>query len=446
MSQYIDDFGVTLSTINANLAHTCGNVSSVMFENFKSKFPKKFFKYEHVNTRIAVKQFQNIKHIVDLKQQKPMVAMQPRLILDPTEANIEIMRRMYGTNIYDLLRPDYHNVKFFKDTTRGIYVDFSVERMKMSFEFSILVSTEFQQYNVASHMKNAFRVEHPEYLPTTLETVIPECIIKQILHDTHVEYYDDDGKFKIKEFLEYMNTISNIPVTYNYQPSTGIYRFFLVTQQNIFAQYSSLNMSDGDRDGQQSDSFPISIQLDIEFNYPNCFFYLNREPSQDYIDTDEDSGVIASNGEVELYYTMQRTIIPQFDKDFNELYVSFAFSVDDPNAKEPEIPEENPDEGIEPHSEEDVPVDRIPIDSLFDPDRTELINSLIDDEELTPDDYIKMVVYKNGYVLDSDKYYIDWVKMELVIKEPDPKYTYRLACYESNKIKNSFVLSKHTYK
>ena len=79
---YNKDLDITISTINGDIAHTCGNVSAIVFNDFKRHFPKDYFKYEFVNTKLAFRQFTNIKRVVDFKRQKPLVAMQPKLIVD----------------------------------------------------------------------------------------------------------------------------------------------------------------------------------------------------------------------------------------------------------------------------------------------------------------------------------------------------------------------------
>src|SRR5574344_1780143 len=216
---------VGFATVNGDLAHTCGNITSVVFEDFKNHFPNNFFKTEHVSTRLSIRQFKSIKRLIDFKKQKPIVSIQPRLEVERNEEMVDAIRHLYGTNIQDVLRPEYHNAKFFKDTENGIFVDFGIDRLKMSFDFNVLVSTEFQQYNISMHMRNRFRLGHPYYLPTNLEYHIPDSIIKKISKDSGIPIKSEqDGT--IIEFITYLNKISNIPITYQYQTSTGDYKFF----------------------------------------------------------------------------------------------------------------------------------------------------------------------------------------------------------------------------
>ena len=67
---YDKNLDVTLSEVNGDIAHTCGNASALVFNDFKSHFPKDYFKTEFINTRLAFRQFANIRKTVDFKKQK----------------------------------------------------------------------------------------------------------------------------------------------------------------------------------------------------------------------------------------------------------------------------------------------------------------------------------------------------------------------------------------
>lgn len=54
-----------ISAINCNIAHTCGNICSVITQYFKSKFSKDFFTNTHLTTEIAIKQFKKIGTLTD---------------------------------------------------------------------------------------------------------------------------------------------------------------------------------------------------------------------------------------------------------------------------------------------------------------------------------------------------------------------------------------------
>ena len=424
---YIEEAKLSFAAINANMAHTCGNITSIVAEEFKAHFPKSYFKHEHVNTSLAVKQFSKIKRMVDFKQPKPILAYQPRILIEKQEPFSDMYRRLYGTNIYDLLRPDYYsNIKFFKDEKKKIYIDFSIERLKMSFEFNIIVSSEYQQYNVAAHMSNTFRIEHPYYINAgrgaTVETLIPESIINQLSVDSGIPILDENNN--IENFLTYLNTISMTPISFKFQPATGIYRFFMVNTTNILMTYSSFSVSDGEKDGDISDSFPLSLQLDIEFNYPNMFFYLSPNKRLVEIDSKKYDDLGLESDKVHLFYTMQRTTIHTRDEFNNELLFSMIFDVD---------------------TSDKLSIDTIDIKSIFNSEQLEVIDYLKTSDIKLCDKLFNLHIYEDGNRKAIEDYYIDWNTFELVVRNINDKFTYRLACYINNKIMNDYKISKHKY-
>lgn len=418
---YNKDLKLTISKINGNIAHTCGNITSLMLYDFKQNLPPNFFKTEHISTKLAVRQFQNIKKIVDFKKQKPILVMQPKIILDKPDPSDDIFRRMFGTNIFDLTRPDNHNVKFFKDSEKGIILDFSVERIKMSFEFSIIVSTEYQQYNIASMINDSLIIDSPYYYNHShggaiLETVIPDSIIQQISADSGIPIKDKDGS--IMEFLNYLNKISNIPITYQLQTATDTYKFFMAITTNILMTYSGLSISDGQVENMISDYFPISIQLDVECAYPNAFYYLTKAKEVPYIDKGNNQDIFATTGNIELHYTFQQTLVPPKDSNNKDLFTFASIDIEE--------------------GEQDI----IDLKPIFTKDKRDIITRLEIDERHVVDEYVNIRLYRDGKMLAIDKdYRINWITLELIIFNTKKKYHYDFACYLDNLIYNKYVLS-----
>lgn len=414
------DLKLIMNSVNANLAHTCGNITAIIAEEFKSRFPKNYFRYEHVATRLAFRQFAPIRKVVDFKKQKPILAYQPKLILDRDDRNIDMIRRLYSTTIYDMLRPDYHNVKFFKDTDKGIYIDFSVDRLKMNYEFTVIVGSEYQQYNTALNMQNKFRFEHPYYINAgagaNIETLIPKCIISQISKDSGIPILDQDNN--PKPFLDYLNKISNIPITFEFQPATGNYQFFMVIRTNIYMNYTSFSVSDGEKDGQISDSYPITLQLEIEANYPNCFYYLSENKDRTSFETN-DENELTNNEDIRLYYTFQRTIVPDRDEYDNAMYLTLSFKVEDN-------------------------MDEIDISGLFTKLHKKIMDGIKSDYKAASK-FINIVVYEDGELMCPEDYYADWNEYKLKLKNVDIKLTYRMVIYIDSLLVNNYKLRHHEY-
>ena len=417
---YNKDLDITISTINGDIAHTCGNVSAIVFNDFKRHFPKDYFKYEFVNTKLAFRQFTNIKRVVDFKRQKPLVAMQPKLIVDNSEFNIDMWHRLYGTSLYDIIHDNNNNaVKFFRDEAHDAIIDFFVERMRMSFNFTIMVSTEYQQYNVMAHMKSSFRIDHPYYLEEMqLETLIPDGIIKQLSEDSGIPIIDET--LGVKPFLDYINEISNIPVIYGLQGATGKYRFFMVVTTNIWMNYNNFNISDGEKDGQISDHFPLEIQLDVEFNYPSAFYYLSKHKRKEISNIDSEDGLLGSDRNIEMHLTFNRTLIPERDEFNNQLYISCVVECDD------------------------LEEDSVDISSLFTEEQAKVCLQMIMDGK-NPNPLIRFIVYEDEFKMHPDRIYVDWIAKELRLSNTKKNRSYRIAVYINNRLFNDYLLRHHDY-
>lgn len=417
----MDDLEINLSIVNGNLAHTCGNATSIVFEHFKSTFPKKYFKYEHINTRLAIRQYQDIRKTVDFKRPKPILAMQPKLIPDDTEFTIEFQHRMYGTSLYDLVRKPYTDVKFFKDPNTGIIMDFNVERAHMTFEFTVIVSTEYQQYNTMNYMRNTFNFGHPLILEEqTLETPIPDCVIQKLSQDACIPVIDENGS--VEPFLSYINKYSNVPIMYGFESESGIHRFFMVLKTNMNMVYENLSMNDANMDGQTSDNYQIQCQLDLEFNFPSTIYYLlTKGEDLGNVENIEDTDLLVMKDVIPLHFSLGH-IIPDFDDDRNPIYETCTI--------------DNYTVGEE---------DRTPIGSIFTQLHKDIVQQMLQ-EHRNPSRFIHFVLYQNSDKMkENEDYFVDWETMELVLKNPEEQKTYRIAIYINNSIQNEYIIRNHKY-
>lgn len=413
----MDDIKYYLSTVNGDMSHTYGNATANIEKHIRSKFPKKFFNSINISTQIAVKQRQKIRRLIDYKQQKPILSIQPKLNLERTEYNIDYTRRLYGTELYDLLRPDQHNVKFFKDVEKRIFVDFSVDRASMEFDTVIVVSTEYQQYNLATHILNNIRLEHPYYIPTTMEIVIPNCIIEKISIDSGIPIRDENGSVAI--FLNYLNNISRIPISYKMQTSTKNHKFFLIVENDMYVLFNSLNIQEGgDRTGQISDSFDISFSVKTEFNYPNCFFFIstNQEPAK----SDNDNLLSDIEGRTVIEQIYDRTIIPD-RLNTKSLVSSVTFELEN--------------DGI----------DEINIKELLDNDTINIIELLNKEDATKIVDFIELLIYEETDIVEPNNILIDWNDYDLTIMNCSIKNVYRMIIYIDLNIMNNYKLKNHKY-
>ena len=411
-----------ISAINSDIAHTCGNVCSIITNDLIGKFKPNFFKHVHNTSEIAVSQFKKIKDLTDLKWKKPYLIVQPRLLInDVTEQHIDVVRRMNDTSMYNITRETEETAKFFCDDSKGILLDYAIERLKMSFRFSIFLSTEYQQYCTAAEIRNGrFRLENAYYKPTIIETVIPDNIIKRISKDSGIDIINNGSPNK---FLTYLNNKSRIPITLDFQPATGKYTFRLMGGINILMMYTDMDVQDPQENNLVKEDYPIELTVKCEFNYPSRFFYVTDEdsvPVTGYEEIEDDEKIDPMNEENVFFYTIQQVIIPNNDVNDKQLKTLLAMSVD--------------------NEKEDV-TDLIP---LMEPEYLEIIDKY-KEEEIDPRRFINIVIYENDHPFNESNYSFNLFERKLYLRNTKKYNTYRIALYVDNIILNDYKLRNYKY-
>ena len=85
---------------NSSLAHTVGNVTSLMTEFIKQRFPDNYFRHTHINSRMAYreqKKEENSKQEF-IKKVKPILVVRPRM--DFNNSDIFLYNSFLTTNVF----------------------------------------------------------------------------------------------------------------------------------------------------------------------------------------------------------------------------------------------------------------------------------------------------------------------------------------------------------
>lgn len=259
-------------------AHTYGNMTSIMKEYILSLYPKKYFRTEFISSAIGYSQFNPMrqKNKEFLKKRKPMLIMKPRIDMSDDD------KFMYGTLLteryYDNANAkDYGNLMpFFKDEEKGIQIRYLLNRMKISFDVTVIHETMMEQINMANYLKYRVRENHNFFLHAYLESYIPKNMLSVISELSGVPMYNKDGN--VREFLDYLNGHSNTPVTYKLQDSTGNDEFFRFYDANVDTLISNISVDDGSKRGQVYDSFATNFTITAEFWGVGLFYILSEKP------------------------------------------------------------------------------------------------------------------------------------------------------------------------
>jgi hypothetical protein len=340
-----------------SLAHTYGNMASFVTEYIKSLFPKNYFSTVHINSALAFKQISLHRSLNKeiFKKSKPMLIIRPRIEFGDTDV---FLSGTYLTNrITDnYMEPDLSNLqKFFIDTDKGLEIKFLLNRLKMSFDISIITETQLDQINQANFLQNRIRQNRPFFLYTSLESYIPRDLVTLLSKDTSISMTDENGS--IKTFVDYFNAHSIYPLTYKIKNSSGNNEFFRFYPAEIDTMFTGLSIDDGSKKGQVFDQFVTTFTMTTEFYSAGFYYYFSP-----FIGNVTDYTIsINADDTIIPIFTVPNIYSEKIGENW-EIYISIMYTVNEQNVDDELDISGVIDEGmksiIETHIKEDMDLNR----------------------------------------------------------------------------------------
>lgn len=291
-----------------SLAHTYGNITCFIANYMKNLFPQNFFKTVHISTAIAYKQFsvfQNSNKEI-LKKGKPMLIVRPRIEVD--DNSVFLYDTPLTTNWHNIyMDTSFTNLQpFVSDKKRGIYIKYLLNRLKMTFDITIITETQMDAINQAHFLKNRLPINYSLFLPTCLESYVPRDLLKVVSEDIGIPMYDENNS--VRNFVEYLNSHSQYPVSYKMKNGTGNDEFFRYYPANVDVTFSGLSVDDINKKGMVSDTCAVNITLTAEFNATGLYYFFTERHKR------------IDKFIMDMHATRDDKIIPIFTQD--HLYVS----------------------------------------------------------------------------------------------------------------------------
>lgn len=260
-----------------SVAHTYGNMTTIIKNYVKNLYPKNYFETEFISSSIGYKQFRPLrqKNKEFLKKKKPMLIIKPRINVNDED------KFLFGTmlteRIYDHADVhDFGNLQpFFDDREKGLFINYLLNRMKMTFDVVIIHGSMMEQINMESYIRNRVRINHNFTLPVFLESYIPKSILKVLSEQANIPMVNDG---KVTRFLDYLNGHSVQPVTYKLQDSTGNDEFFRFYQTNVDTVITNLDIDDGNKRGHVYDTFTTNFTITTEFWGAGLYYIFSEKP------------------------------------------------------------------------------------------------------------------------------------------------------------------------
>ena len=260
--------------IMGNPSHTYGNALAFIEKWVLDLFPKRsnnesIFRSINVSSKIAHQQLKTTSAEI-YKRIKPAIVFRPRV--DFSEEKF-----LNGTPLVDKMTQGNLNYglpglqSFFKDTRTNTTILYQLNRTVMYVDVIMIFSTLLQQLNYATFIKNSISLGHPFNLQTCLESFLAPELIEMVSEICGVPVFDDNKS--VYKFLQFMNQNSVYPITYKLQGSTNSNEFFRYHPVTIDTKIDSIDLTDGERNGQVSENYQINMSIRMEF-YTTGFYYL----------------------------------------------------------------------------------------------------------------------------------------------------------------------------
>ena len=250
---------------NSSASHTYGNVMAVVEQYvLKEIFPPGVFKTVTASTTLASRQVTHLPMQLS-KKEMPMMVLVPRIMYGQDDnrflAHTLINSRMNNTfNTWG----DGSLIPLAKDPRKRLYVHGHYNRAVMYIDFIMNFNTYNEQINYMSMINNMVPIGHNQFIKAPLELYIPNSFCELIGDLSHIPVKGKDKS--VYDFLRYMNTIWDYPITYKLKGSSNSDEFFMYYLADIDTVFQEPQAGPGIKDGQLRRSFEVSFTVRCEFN------------------------------------------------------------------------------------------------------------------------------------------------------------------------------------
>lgn len=245
---------------------------------FLSKFEKDFFKTVYINGKHVLDDYTEFNKDT-IKKEKPMLAIMPTVEYDHDRDVID----SYLADPSLFLRRSSYQQSFFRDEEKDLYLGVQFRELKMNFGYKIRVSTRAQQQDLWNSMELNFRIGATQKEYITADFHIPKKIMIDIAERAGFDVNKEKNTIcNILEFLSYLNTHSDLPITYKMRAINQQQEFFMRVGRNdgLFVHITNadkISADDGERDGQLDNNFHLEFASVIRVPIPHFYAYYSQE-------------------------------------------------------------------------------------------------------------------------------------------------------------------------
>jgi hypothetical protein len=172
------------------------------------------------------------------------------------------------------LRKNYDKV-FFNETDQ-LYIYAMYDRVKLNFEFKIVVHSLMQQMDLLNYIKQMFIFDGHYYLNNIyLESEVPKLFINTILDEKGIDKTDSDEVIAFHDYLKIYSK-NYIDVKKNLANDLDMYTFRY--RANILCKAELPEKEDLGKKGMAEDGYSVIMKISTELWCPTGFLYESQKP------------------------------------------------------------------------------------------------------------------------------------------------------------------------
>lgn len=404
-AEYGDHIKNTGAICNTSASHTYGNVMSVIEKYILDIFPQDLFKTVTASTTLASRQVNHLPRQLT-KKELPIMVLIPRIVFGQDDdrflANTQINSRFTNTHAF---YGDGSLLPLAEDPRKSLYIHGHYNRAVIYIDVVMTFNTFAEQVNYMSYIHNMIPVGHNQFVRAPLELYLPKEFCNLLSNLSKVDIYDKDQS--VYNFLTYMNSIWNYPITYKLKGGSNSDEFFMYYIADIDTVFQVPQAGQGIKDGQIRRGYDITFSVRCEFNTIGYLTINNPDiKSTIHINTKDSDSIVPIFSDVinldDFNLPIGWSILgwPIFKLKQGEN----SISIDN-------ILNQSLRVVIDYHLKFGIPMER----------------------------FIKIQFRENGQILDNELFYIDWKNRELILLSPNHRRTYRLIITVSHDYINNLI-------
>lgn len=403
---------------STSVSHVYDNATQAVEMYLQSMLPKDYLKDSSVSTKSSFryfKKFINTRKEFEKKQR-------PFMIIRPTFEDFNFIDGsdfLSGTHIvwYGAANGGSgHSIQtFIKDPKNYINMGFKINRCKMSFDVAIQTNTFMQAVDISSYLSNTIPWGRTIYLPTSLESMIPNPMIDNLCEMVGIDIGDPEN---IPVLTKYIRKHSSYPISYKMMNSTGNNQYFLFYPQNILATFTDIRTEERSMKNMVEDFANVTFRIDIEFNAISSYVLCSKKGIEKKLQLD----IHRDDGTFTPIYTYERIFD---DRD----YIDKGYKLYSSNI-------------IKTSPELDGKSESMDIRQCMPMDLQKVINQMLavgDDVDLL---LKTRVIFNNRDASRDIDYAINWSNYNLTINKTDKTLTYRFIIYMNLSYYTSYTIEE----